>query len=364
MRPGERSDNLGFVHRLPGGTVRAGSRGSARVSELGMGSGFGGHSGETNTDALQQSVLGDRGVNAQPRADMGMGGGGGGEGYGSGRGGGPPSRGGGGSRNGRGGRGGGSGRGGQQQGQARSRGAGQMQGPGMGMGTGMGMGQSQSQSQSQNQGQGQPGYPLPPQAPAAYQMQQPSSVHYAELDTYDDADDTSGYVTMAPPPSMTAMPAAPQRPSDDSVGKLKAELAGTGRRLAGLEATVAQQAKSILAASATAAPGGSNAEEFKQFFGLVAGGAANAVLLFPDIAEVAGGKAVAPCAKASRAKWVKLSYPRVRREGSEAEGSSRPSWWYRVHIVDGTTGEYKLLWVCDRADDGTAAFERFVTYPQ
>ena len=320
--------------------MRAGSRGSARTSELGMGAGFGGQTAQPHVDALQQSLRADKGFAAG--ADMGMGsysngGGSGGSSV-------PPSR-------GRGGGGNGGGRGGGNRG-------GGSGGPGGPAGRGRG------------------GYPQPPSfRPPLQQQNEDKDEDDSEiagsasvLDSYPKFPPPSTSSTSSPSsfqtqtqaqaqPQMqtqnartvqfeTSIPASVMSrtmPEGLEIGKLRAELTAVTKRLNAIDEDATWQ-----------------------FYGIVAGGAANAVLLFPELPSDA--KTVPPCAKASRSKWLKLSYPRVRREIASttlsADGSSTSTWWYRVHVVDAPSGDYRLLWVCDRADDGTPAFERFAMYPQ
>ena len=396
MRPGERSDNLGFTHRLPGGTVRPGSRGSARVSELGMGAGFGGQTAQPHVDALSASTekptpaagadMGTMMAGARGRGGRGGGGSGsgrGGRGNGDGSGGGFGRGRGGGGNNGnsgnRGRGGGGAGAGGYGGG----RGSGDGYGGGRGSGDGYGVGDGYSDGSSgQGVSAGTPaggGYPPVPSGPVRRQQ-------YTTLDSssdyVDDDADLSAY-PQHPPPSSIQNPSGRtlqfdpvpsiipysqnqgQAPDGLEVSKLRAELAATMRRLVTLET-----ASASASASTSAPTSNKDSEEVtRQFYGIVAGGTANAVLLFAELPSGDGsGKQVTPCAKASRSKWLKLSYPRMRRNAitvtNDVDGASKPTWWYRVHVVDATSGEYKLLWACDRADDGTPAFERFAMYPQ
>lgn len=312
--------------------MRAGSRGSARTSELGMGAGFGGQSAQPHVDALQQSLRADKGFAAG--ADMGMGsysngGGSGGSSV-------PPSR----------GRGGGGGRGGG------NRGGGPGGPPGRGRG---GYPQPpsfrpplQQQNEDKNEDDGEiagsasvlDSYPkFPP--PSTSSTSSPSSFQtQTQAQTQAQAQNarTVQFETSIPASVMSRT-----MPEGLEIGKLRADVTAVTKRLNALDEDATWQ-----------------------FYGIVAGGAANAVLLFPELPS--DTKTVPPCAKASRSKWLKLSYPRVRREITSTtlsvDGSSTSTWWYRVHVVDATSGDYRLLWVCDRADDGTPAFERFAMYPQ
>lgn len=351
MRPGERSDNLGFTNRLPGGTVRPGSRGSARTSELGMGAGFSGQS--TQGDALQQSMAAE-----QKQANMGMGAYGGNGGGASSMRGAPGGRGRGRATNPRGGFGGpGFGRGNPAGGPG-----------GLPSGAGYAVG----------------GYP-PPQPPSGGAFRAPQQPYddggeYDEpsvLDVYPQyppPSSTQGSVkrppqvqfegvsaSSSPAPSSTSFAAARSQSDDGAFSaKIRSELVATLQRLTRVETALA-------AAVSTGKSESDN--DLKQFFGIVSGGAAGAVLLFPDLptAQTGPPDAAQACAKASRSKWLKLSYPRVRRDFTgdlSVDGTSKTAWWYNVHAVDPITGDYKVLWVCDRADDGSPAFERFAMYPQ
>lgn len=347
MRPGERSDNLGFTHRLPGGTVRPGSRGSARTSELGMGAGFSGQSTQPHGDALQQSMAAEKGFAAG--ADMGMnaygngsmrGGGGGGAGPGPGPGG-PRGRGRGGFNGG--GPGGPPGRGGGP-------GFGS---PGFGQGRGGG-GQQSSAANGVNLPSGGNGYP--PQS-----QSQSHQGGYFDDGTADQGLDAYPPYPPPPPSSVSVHKQPPPPPPTAADGanaamltKIRSELASAVQRVTRVEAALPSAS-------------GQQQEPLKQFFGIVSGGASGAVLLFPELPATQGPDAAQACAKASRSKWLKLSYPRVRRDFTgdlSVEGASKTAWWYNVHAVDPHTGDYKQLWVCDRSDDGSPAFERFAMYPQ
>ena len=313
--------------------MRAGSRGSARTSELGMGAGFGGQTAQPHVDALQQSLRADKGFAAG--ADMGMGsysngGGSGGSSV-------PPNR----------GRGGGRGVG--------NRGGGQS-GPGGPGGPA---------------GRGRGGYPQPPSFRPPLQQQQQQNEDKDEDDS--EASVLDSYPKFPPPStSSTSSPSSFQT-------QTQAQMQTQNARTVQFETTIPASVMSRtmpegleigkLRADLTAVTKRLNAldeDATWQFYGIVAGGAANAVLLFPELPS--DTKTVPPCAKASRSKWLKLSYPRVRREITSTtlsvDGSSTSTWWYRVHVVDATSGDYRLLWVCDRADDGTPGFERFAMYPQ
>ena len=100
------------------------------------------------------------------------------------------------------------------------------------------------------------------------------------------------------------------------------------------------------------------AEEAKQFYGKVDGGEKGHVLLFQKVPTSAkeNTKDFAACI-ATRDSWLKLSYP-VKR----TSWGSSPASWFKVHVVDASTGEFSYYVVSDKTEDGSKAFSHFSVY--
>lgn len=325
MRPGERSDGLGFVNRIPGRATPAGARGSARVSELGMGAGFGG-SASSNVDALSSTSTNGRQGPPAPRGAP------------------RPSR---------GGRGGGLGGSGGPGGPA----GGPRQAPPRGY-------PPQGYAPQGYAPQGPQGYldgPGPMMTPdaAAFYPPPPSSVSGSH----------GGQPPLPPslksPIAVTFQDEVEKKKRDADLAKVVSEIGTLKQRVEHIEqTTVAPSASSddggIAELRATVA---ALQQETRQFFGLVSGGVGEMVLLFGDLPGGASEGRPPAKAKASKGKWLKLSYPRQRVQYIGEDRVERTEYWYRVHIIDSASGELKLLWVSEKAADGGAAFERFATYP-
>ena len=101
-------------------------------------------------------------------------------------------------------------------------------------------------------------------------------------------------------------------------------------------------------------------EYSKTFYGLVEGGTDEYVKLYSNAPTSAQPQqTVKPVGRASKGRWLRLSYPRIVLEIPSEHGGTRTDIWLCVHAIDGETGEVKRLWV----QNAPQSFSSFSMFP-
>lgn len=218
-----------------------------------------------------------------------------------------------------------------------------------------------------------PGRRPPPQQQQQQRQAPPPPPDYAVLDVDDDGNDIGpgdgGYQHYDAPGPTPYQPSTPRRLTRPPAPSLK-------------HATGGPHAAAAAAGPSSASPSPPSSDllselqalraqvqqltddlndSSKQFYGLVAGGGDNVVLLYdviPDNIAVAR-----PQCKSSRGKWLKLSYPRRLVQRTTIDQKVVNSIWLRAYAIKESTGEMMQYWVNSSCPDGSEAFEKFMVYP-